>query len=473
MVAAMLAVPALADPQARQMLIEVVFEALGRPISLRDQPTPRLQLLELFRCCAAFEDGISTLMRGVQEVDRGSVQVDEVLRTGDEWNALQAMPDLKRSWRLLSISLRECAMPLSARIAAIEEATDRQLVGPPGHSDTPWSDFCHLCDRNAGPDHLPPWMLYLERAVMWTQPPRRHELRARNRNLALDWGIAPQLDRLRWYAPDRQPFAIGRYDEYLAIQISPDLLASERYKVSHVFRSDAKGPDWLPGDPRQGLARDELEQAVSEVVSQVEAANGDRRAHLRLEFVLPLDLLNLPVDWWPRDSSEVPNVPLALDYPVVVRSLERLQHVDWHRRWRNRWEQMKQSEPWGSSVFMSTGHQQVALGDFDAKLSDEHCVALVLSEPPDSGREHGHREVFAALRSGLPVVIWHRTASTTRQYRRALETLLEQGLQGLPDRLVELRRQAAACTPEDQIQHIGRHLTVLWDDPDRKPTLAS
>jgi hypothetical protein len=475
LVAALLEVPSLSDRQARALLVELVGEAVGRAVSLRDQPTARLELLQLVRFCAAIEDGISQLARSVVSVEAGSVQVDAVLRLADEWNALHAVPELLPSWALLKRALAVPTVPSSLRVTALQEATDRQLSEPPVHSDTPWSDLLYLCGRNAAAGRIPPWMLYLERATVWMDASDAQELRARSRKVALKWSIAGDLDQQRWVLPALRPFEADRhpeYQEYLAIQIAPEPLVSERYTVSHLFLSDARGRGWEPGDARRGVARHELEQAVSAVVSHVEQTNGDRAAHLRLEFVLPFELINLPVDWWPRDTSEVPGVPLALDYPVVVRSLDRLVHSDWHRRWRNRWNQLMLDEPASRSVFMSTDQHHGPTAVLEARLSDERCVALVLSEPPAADRSQGHREVRAALHSGLPVVIWHRKESSTQEFRHALESLLAGGLQQFPERLVELRRQAAACNPEGQEQHLGRHLTVLWDDPDRKPIPA-
>ncbi|MGP4084776.1 VMAP-C domain-containing protein, partial [Streptomyces sp. KR55] len=93
-------------------------------------------------------------------------------------------------------------------------------------------------------------------------------------------------------------------------------------------------------------------------------------------------------------------------------------------------------------------------------------------EPPLPGREHGRRELQAALRSGLPVVIWHRAGRSTKQFRDVLDGLLADGLPRFPARMAAYRRRAAIDSADDRsAAHIGRHLTVLWDDPDRKPVL--
>lgn len=260
--------------------------------------------------------------------------------------------------------------------------------------------------------------------------------------------------------------------EYLAIHIAPDPLENGRYTVSHSLMSDAGGPNWQHGDPMQRVPTDGLQHAVTRIIKTVEGGGGDRLAHVWLEFVLPFELLNLPVDWWPRDTTEVPNVPLAVDYPVVVRSLDRLQNRDWYRFWRTRWQQLARDEHPSKSVYVNVAHQNGNhLRGLEARLGDnEHCVALVLSEPPLPDHGNGRRELHAALRSGLPVVIWHRAGRSTKEFRGVLDGLLTEGLSRFPAKVAAYRRRAAIDAADDEdAAHIGRHLAVLWDDPDRKP----
>ncbi|MFC1400250.1 MULTISPECIES: effector-associated domain 2-containing protein [Streptacidiphilus] len=467
---ALMEIPALESREARALLVDLVAEATGRRVSLREQPTEQLHLIELFRFCAAAEDGISSLARCVSAIERDTPQGSAVRQLADEWNALEAVPELIHSWGYLEHVMAALPLPRAVRSRFVQEATNAQLSAPPAHSGTPWTDLLYLMGQNAAPARLPPWMLYLERATSWMEHAAALEVRARNRKWAFRWKIAGELDRARWISPEHSPFVPPRHQEYLAIQISPDPLQEEYYTVSHSFLTDARDQGWEQGDVMHRVCRSELEHAVSRLVSQVERANGDRAAHLGLEFVLPFELLNLPVDWWPRDVDETPGIPLALDYPVVVRSLDRLLNGDWHRRWRNRWDRLLMGGAVGASVCINgPQHPDAALRSLEARLSDEQYVALVLSEPPTPDREQGHREIRAALRSGLPVVIWHRSSGLTSEFRAALDDLLAEGLQNLPARLAAFRRQAAGIDPERQSQHIGRHLAVLWDDPDHKP----
>ncbi|MGI5376114.1 effector-associated domain 2-containing protein [Streptomyces sp. CA-251387] len=472
-VCALLDVRTLQDRQARALLVELVGEAMGRRVVLREQATTQLQFVELFRFCAAEEGGLTGLARMLSDLEQDCPQAAVVQRLADEWAAVASvtgLPEVTDSWQFLGAALGPLQMSYAARLALVRAATDDRLPAPPPHAETPWHDFLHVAGQNAAPGGLPPWMVYLDRSTAQMDPRTATEVMARNRQWALKCELAGRLDQERARS---RPAAVParRHQEYLAIHITPDPLEDGFYTLTYAFMSDARGLDWEHGDTPVRVPAQGLQPTVSRIIRQVERVGGDRSAHLWLEFVLPFELLNLPVDWWPRDPGEVPHVPLAVDYPVVIRSLDRLQNTAWHRFWRHRWEQLAVGEHASESVYMNVARTNGDhLRGLEARLGDnEHYVALVLSEPPLPGREYGQRELQAALRSGLPVVIWHRANRSTQEFRDVLGTLLDEGLQRFPAKVAAYRRRAAI--DGENGTHLGRHLAVLWDDPDRKPVL--
>lgn len=463
----------LEDRQARALLVELVGEAVGRRVVVREQTTAQLQFLELVRFCAAQEDGLVGLARTLPMLEQDCPEALVMRQLADEWAAVQSLTGLSEvtdSWQFLCESLGTLPVSSAMRVALVRAATDARLSAPPPHAETPWHDFLHLAGHNAAPGGLPPWMLYLDRSTAHMDPRTAVEVLARNRQWARTCDLAVRLDQER-ARPLPAPIPARRHQEYLAIHITPDPLESGFYTLAHAFMSDARGLGWEHGDAPVRVPEEGLQPAVGSIIRQIERTGGDRSAQLWLEFVLPFELLNLPVHWWPRDTSEVPHVPLTVDYPIVVRSLDRLQNSAWHRFWRHRWEQLGVGEHASKSVFMNVPRTNGRhLRGLEARLSDnEHLVALVLSEPPLRDREDGRRELQAALRSGLPVVIWHGAGNSTAEFRAALSTLLDEGLQRFPARVAAFRRQAAIDADDGDATHLGRHLMVLWDDPDRKP----
>lgn len=482
---ALLEVRSLDDRYARALLTDLVSDALGSRATLREQATVPLQLLELFQFCTRHQDGLSTLARKLPMLEPGCPQAWAVLRLADEWTAVDSLARLTEitdSWSFLSDALGTLSLPHSLRIALVQAATEGHVPGPPSHAANPWHDFLRMAGQGAPRDGLPPWMLYLDRTTDSMGHPVAGEVLARNRKWALRCGLAERLDDERRDRAQSPTAPVRPHQEYLAIRITPDPLKGGRYTVAPSFISPARGSRWEHGDAVSEVALDALKGVVSRIITDVEEIGGDRSADLWLEFVLPFELLNLPVDWWPRDLSEVPHVPLAVDYPVVIRSLDRLQNSAWHRFWRNRWLQLTISEHPSTSVYVNVAHRDGEhLRGLGARLGDsQHVVATVLSGPPLSGEGHGSRELEAALRSGLPVAVWHRAGHSTQEFVDVVTGLLADGWQRFPAKVAAYRREAAIRDADDQgdtddqgTRHFGRDLTVLWDDPDRKPVVPN
>ncbi|MGW5638768.1 VMAP-C domain-containing protein [Streptomyces sp. NPDC003832] len=465
----------LRSSEDREQFLDLVLDRLGRNGQLTRHSVPRRQFVALLAFCmrgapaGRVPDGLSCLAAVLDLLDPGSAESLTMFRLGDEWRASRTLPaELLDFWTLLETCLLPLAVPHEERGRMVTRATLSRLRTPPQHSVTPWSDFLYLVGQNTAPEQVPPWMAYLEEAAGWLDDAHRREVRAINRQQAVRWDFGEALD-LRRYGrqPERQP---ATHDEHLAIRIMPAPFDEGHYTVSYWFHSDARGPHFEGRRDSAVIPFADLQRTVSEVISEVERAEGDRPGQLRLEFVLPLELINLPVESWPLDAAEDPHLPLGMTYPaVVIRSLDRLLDQRWHGWWRLRWQKLRQ-EPTGGSVYMSIPntspqHQRQVV----AGLLDEEHVAAVLSEPPEDGRVHGCLEFRTALRTGYPVVVWHRTSESTTEFRQVLGELFAGGFADLLPRITRFRRQAAALGSAAPEHQIGRHLAVLWDDPDRKP----
>lgn len=456
-------------PEDQEQFLDLVLDRLGRGGRLPRHSIPRNQWVALLRFCMKHApDGLSCLAATVDLLDPESAEALLMFRLSDEWRAVRSLPpEYPDAWELLTQSLEPLPLPADRRRRLLSLATESRLTDPPQHSTTPWSDFLYLVGQNSAPERVPPWMAYLDEAAGWLPDAgASREIRALNRRRAARWGIAQSLDRLRYTrGADRQP---ATHDEHLAIRIMPAPFDEGHYTVSYWFHSDARGPDFEGRRDSAVIPFDDLQRSVSEVICEVERAEGDRPGQLRLEFVLPLELINLPVESWPLDAAEDPHLPLGMTYPaVVIRSLERLLDQSWHGRWRLRWQKLRQ-EPAAGSVYMGIPGANGQHPGLPGLLDEEH-VAAVLSEPPEEGRPHGRKEFKTALRMGYPVVVWHRTSESTTEFRQVISELFAGGFADLLPRVTRFRRQAAALGAGTPEHHIGRHLAVLWDDPDRKP----
>jgi hypothetical protein len=452
---------------SRQLLVEQLQDRLGS-FPLREHPELRLQVAELVRTCSRLTDGLQILVETVEHLEPGTEEVVQLRRLRDEWEAAEVLTE--DDWTQLRPLLENLA-PTNLTVL-YQRATEHRSPGPPSWCDNAWQAFVHLAGQNAGPDGLPPSMAFLVLLEDQVDARIARWIRRRNGRLATGQGLTPELEDRRAYLRrgGEQPMDTTAY---LVVQVEPHLDpggSDDMYALSH-FRQWYGADSWHSrrGEPR--LARlSDLEHEVELVIEQMEIDWSDRTGTVVVEFVLPWELLNVGVDRWRKETDSSRPIALAMDYPVVVRSLERLRTQRWHRAWHQRWRQLL-SAPAHSVVYWSHPSGKDYFTRLESELkADDRVVSLVLSEPPAERGATGQQEIEAALRAGLPVIIWHRGDCTSAEFREAVTSLVTDGGIGqLPLRAKELRHQALRLEPALRDGHIGHQLTILWDDPERRP----
>jgi hypothetical protein len=250
---------------------------------------------------------------------------------------------------------------------------------------------------------------------------------------------------------------------HLLIQIEHDGLDDDRFLVSH-WRQDIPG-EWPParGEIKMSSFAD-LEAVVDEVILEAEETWSEQRAEVVLEFVLPRALLNLPVDLWRCEPRSRDPRPLVLDYPIVVRSLERMMARRWRRVWQAKWRVLLE-DPDGARVYIASPADVDRPYSIDVRLKDPQVVSLVLSGPPPRDPRQ-HDELSTALRAGLPVVMWSRDERHTDALPELLAHLVQPGaLLDLPQRVHKARQAALAASDRQMQTEVIQNLVIMWDNP--------
>jgi nucleoside phosphorylase len=332
-----------------------------------------------------------------------------------------------------------------------------------------------LAEQNARPDLIPPLMAFVEQVAARAPARLAAELRAWSDRVAEP--ILHLGDRMRAY---RQHLEESRPAEAesvahaspirpcLLIQIERDGIDSERCEVRYWIQRRAHSWQPEPSDPRQTTFR-RIERIMQAAIQHAETAwrdAGDGEP-VEIELLLPGDLLHTAVEWWQTELEAPDPTPLCLDYPVVVRSLDRMRAPYRHRVWNQRWRSLWKDPPrhrvyWGRAEPGSDG-----LSPWNARLRENRDVTtVVLGSSPE--RESGGHELESALNAGIPVIVWDRRAEPLTP---AMVGMLSELTRGEPTELVDRVRKlrvAAAQLPEsDKRLHPGRHVALLWDDPDR------
>ncbi|MHC3470612.1 VMAP-C domain-containing protein [Streptomyces sp. 7R007] len=463
-VEALVGVPVLAYPNGRITLLRELQVGARRRLDPVDAPNLQLWCLGVVDLCTPGRGPclLQCLADALDLVDPETEQTLTVHRLADEWNAAVTLPLFAPKWAWLREKLSGDAAE------AARYATDGRVPAAP-HCGTAWEVLLHLVEQAALPGGALPWMRLMIR--LWQQTcgePEGRELYALTRRTAgRNPELLAQLDLLVPRAPAAEADSPQSTD-YLIIGIAPADREPDRYKVSYWMQSPLD-PAPVSRGRSVTVPLDGLEAVVDDIVSRAEDEEGARRrrAKLELEFILPLELLNLPVHEWMVEHTGS-RIALAAQYQVVVRSLDRLLNQRWHRVWLQRWQRLHLPGP--RFKFMDPAEFPHDTGDLSrlvARLNEDQYVAVVLSEPPEQGRPRGRREATAALSTGMPVLMWHHTMETNEELKRYVRTLIRFPVTDLPTRVAEARRRNLA---QSQARNpLTQHLAVLWDDPDRNP----
>ncbi|MFD6294056.1 VMAP-related conflict system protein [Streptomyces sp. NPDC060235] len=258
----------------------------------------------------------------------------------------------------------------------------------------------------------------------------------------------------------------------------------------HVLLSVWKYPD-VQDDPWPVLCDDDpltLAQAEERIRAVVPEVIGDLAAvsdHLLVEFALPATRLHtVPVDDWYLLNEWA---PLGLQYPVVLRALDRAPEASFS--WRDRWEHLRtagRSEAGRSGVSWVDCRSDGDRARMFAVLQQQEQISL-LALSSDPGSAQGRTALLAALYAGLPAAVWTRNHCAGRcqpakpsgdhpreslpcrgdLFRTAVEAhLAGVELRDLPSLVRRLRIDSRAAPDPD---HCGQGLVLLWDDPTRPP----
>jgi hypothetical protein len=458
-----LVVAGFADDKAiRALMVRELRTALDHPFTFSDQLAARDQLVEIVTACGRLDNGLTVLAEVLEFLRPGTKECAEVRRLVSSVRMHDVVPEAEQE--KLRRRLEGFVPPGLG--AAVRRAA-QYVVPPPSYADAA-AAFSGLADFNAGPGELPPVLIFVELVAGECDEPLTRQLRewcsGQARKLRLDSALVQLRDEIGG-TPPRE----GRL--HLMIVVRPDAIEPGLYQLSH-WRQDDPG-DWPPPCGDTVLVREaDLEESVDALVVAAEESWSGGTADVTLEFVLPRALLNLPVHSWVTERGSGSPKPLYLAYPTVIRSLERMSSRQWHRVWRRRWEALTR-DPSFERVYLRPAGVGADNYRLDAILSDEQWVGMVLSESPPVSPISAGDELLAALRAGLPVIVWHPTAPS-EVVREVVAWLAGSGggLGDLPTRAREFRLAALRNPPSSTDDGVVRDLVVLWDDPSRLLPLA-
>lgn len=213
---------------------------------------------------------------------------------------------------------------------------------------------------------------------------------------------------------------------------------------------------------------------ISKIVAQGRSKlGGDKMPSL--EFFLPLELLLEQVEAWEVRFGRI-NKPAGKLYQISVRSLDRITDEEGYppELWRQKWERWRALKPAqvSDSVKWLCSVEDCNLDKLSDQLITGNLSGLLqLVTRDDLGEQDAELLIdllSVALAAGIPAaVIVRKRPGEVAEAREAIKQVLAKynGSQ-LPLVVQDLRNEANSVNDGN---HLGNHLTLLWDDPHRLP----
>lgn len=285
-------------------------------------------------------------------------------------------------------------------------------------------------------------------------------------------GERESLARLRQQGINLTAARIGR--SILILQLNPEGMRPDHYLFSAwLYRNGGATFEQIVGGDSPASLQEirKIVTDLSTTVIRLINQGGERSPDLTVEFFLPRRLLCEPVEDW--QFGRGPYMKLGIQFPVVVRDLERNQDGAVQIACLQKWASlttMNGSPQAGLSRWVKCSDPPYQPGQIYAVLRSPGCVSLGLTFQPDGTHVF---ELEEALDAGVPVAVWpHNCAdpsgATMHIGGRAFRTMLMRNLtdhqvKDLPDIVLQLRRHNASM----QRPSVG--MTLLWDDPTHIP----
>ncbi|ONH54796.1 hypothetical protein CcI49_29225 [Frankia sp. CcI49] len=487
--------PDLHGAGSRPVLLRRCAAWSGTRLPISDLPHARHWFVDLVGSFSR-EGRFDFLAEAVNDLTGDGELRAALLRLDDAWQAAEVAADAPEGlWEELQ---RELSSVPASRVAdVLHQVTEGRHSGPESdHCRTAWELFVFLCDRSAPGSRLGPRIEFLEHLVHDIDQRVARRVEAWHQSCADDWKATAALRALRLGrgSPDSgRNGADGRSRQaILTLQLERITTSPDLYLLRTWQQWDGRETVFHPAAPPVQITRQALEWQVEAAVQRFERSLASDGVDARIEFILPLDLLGLRVESFRVEWATGVPLPLALRYPVVLRSLDRMRQREWHRAWRLRWRILTR-EPARAAVVRGEPADG-SLRRLEARLlSDEGVVAVVFDSVPASHMPAGrvpvgqaptsrvpvarvpaahhptppHEQLIIALRCGIPGILWSYSPDATDAASGIHEFAGTQKVDTLPDRVTSARRAAFLETAPDN--SLGGYLALLWDDPDRLP----
>jgi hypothetical protein len=461
LVKALQLLPCMNSQNDRNFVVQLLADRLRTTPQIDESPRAQQHILSIVQWCDRRPDGLPALLAIVRELDARTIQLPEVERIIAEHTALELWPEEEREelFALLRGVIFTDLVELYRQVAGVNAP---ELPAQTSYREV----FLTLETLNADPDGLPKPIVFVEHLASGRRSELALELRRWADRQASRLGVITELQKMRRVSQAPPPGPPPNSPAYLVLLLRRVGLSGGRFQLCHWSQLDLS-EGWHPNRGEDFFGSlDEIKRHVATLIETVETEWARYQPDIRIEIVLPGELLNLDVDQWPWEVDSRLPMPIGCRYAFAIRSLERMQAGKYHRSWHMRWGVLTSQLKIGA-IKPESGRRAEAGGAIRSLVADfennQDVVSLLLSTPPDPA-EDGGVEVDVGLRAGLPIMVWHREDCDSEEFlATAWELLHGDGPGNVLQRMKQLRTTAF----EHPSGHVAHHLVLLWDDPER------
>ncbi|SEG16258.1 hypothetical protein SAMN04489712_103449 [Thermomonospora echinospora] len=456
----------------RDLYIDLLEEELGCRLPAKRDDRDVYDVLHLVKSCLAYPGAVRTLAMIVGRFHGGARAMQNLNELIEQLfpEPLLTSQERRELNRLLLHDPAGGGMRVADR-TVIGDLYGRAVgpLGPPLNRDVDdlREVLALLEDATVGLDGVPPLLAFVENLAAHADEPIAGALRAWSERFARRLGLEPGTAHAIRGRVERAPRSIGPRS-YLIIEFRPDAVDADRYLTSAWLQIDDAHGAMLRCDDEDPLPRTRFPRVIEELLTDPRVVNRPR-PELIVEFVLPRSLLCVPLDQIRVDIEGLER-RLGIEYPIVVRSFDRMRKPALHHNWRRKWNWLRDN-PARAGMCRLPRH-----ADFDEErlyntlVSDESSVCLALAFIPRNEYESPPDELEVGLHAGVPIAVWCRWEREPGRFFAEVQELWGQGALELPESVLALRRKALRALDETAAEnHLGFQLTLMFDDADRLP----
>jgi hypothetical protein len=455
LVSAFMQVDGVRRRSSRNLYLALLERELGHPLALIRHEQDLHDVWQLVDTCLGHAGAVHTLLQVMKRFHGGSRPMAAVCDLVDELlpEPLLSQPE-RRELRALITELERSGL----RTAYV--ALYQQAVGPVGPTLRHDVRDLHgvvalLEDVATGSDGVPPLLHFVDDLAWRANGTTAGALRAWAHRFAERRGL--HQGRLRHLEAQADYF-----ETYLVIECRPDAAGSDQFLLTAWLQiGDEPGITLQCEDQPQPLGR--LPLHLQSLLNDHPLVVNRTNPELTIEFVLPRSLLGIPFDQF-KITVDGLERRLGIDYPVVMRSLDRMRRRAMHHNWRQKWEWLR-ADPAQVTVHWIDRPREIADEQLYARLKDPSSAVLAMAFPPWRDRPAPVDELWVGLQAGIPIIAWCREARDPHRFSAETAGLLGSDPMAVPRKVRRLRQEAVDTGGDD----LGLHLALIFDDADRLP----